>query len=136
MDTSLTCMYSEAFVLTRLLSWGYPATLVSGPLTYDLIVDVDGVSYRVQVKSTSRECEHDNGENSLSFSVSRGGGEHYDYNSYDILACVGVPKQKILFLPFTNKLCIRRKVSTFTKKKEIESWEECLKYLNSVGKKN
>lgn len=128
MDNSLTGMYGEAIVLTCLLSWGYPATLVSGPLSYDLVVDVDGSSYKVQVKATDREYEHGKFENSFSFNVSKG-GQQYIPGSYDILACVALSNRKVLFIPFTKKLRIRRKVSTFTKKREKGSWKDCLDHL-------
>ncbi len=128
MDNSLTGMYGEAIVLTCLLSWGYPATLVFGPLPYDLVVDIDGESYKVQVKATDREYEHGKFENSFSFNVSKS-GQQYTSESYDILACVALSNHKVLFLPFTRKLRIRRKVSTFTQKKEWASWEDCLDHL-------
>lgn len=135
MDTALTGMHGEAFVLTRLLSWGYPATLVSGPLTYDIVVDIDGHPYRVQVKATDRKCDHGMNEKSFSFHISGNGG-YYETGNYDILACVALPSRRVLFLPFTDKKRIRRKVSAFTEKKEKESWEDCLDYLNSIEKKN
>lgn len=128
MDNSLTGMYGEAIVLTCLLSWGYPATLVSGPLSYDLVVDIDGESYKVQVKATDREYKHGKFENSFSFNTAKG-PYRYSPGSYDILACVALPNHKVLFMPFTKKLRIRRKVSTFTKERERESWEDCLDHL-------
>lgn len=131
MDSSLTGMYGEAIVLTCLLSWGYPSTLVSGPLSYDLVVDIDGDSYKVQVKATDREYAHGNFENSFSFNVSKG-GRRYTPESYDILACVSLPYNRVLFLPFTRKLRIRRKVSTFTLKNEKKSWRKCLKCLKKT----
>ena len=139
MDVLLTGMYGEAIALTRLLSWGYPATLVPGPLTYDLVVDVAGLPYRIQVKATNRECKHGDGENSFSFLISCAGKKKrrcYNLGEYDILACVSLYNNNILFLPFTDKIRIRRKVSTFTKEKELASWEACLKYLSSTEKKN
>ena len=136
MDTSLIGMHGEAIVLARLLSWGCPATLVSGPLTYDLVVDISGQPRRIQVKATNRECEHGSSENSLTFHIScnsyAGKGSYYSSGDYDILACVSIPNNNILFLPFTDKIRIRRKVSTFTNEKELASWEACLKYLSST----
>lgn len=134
MDNSLAGMYGEAIVLTCLLSWGYPATLVSGPLSYDILVDIYGQSYKVQVKATNRECPHGEYESSLSFNIDRGSKfegvrARYTTGSYDILACVSLLNNKILFMPFTKKVNIRRKVSTFTKKRERESWVDCLDHL-------
>ena len=135
MDKEMTGIYGEYFVVTRLLSWGYPAAIVPGPFKYDVVVDIDGQPVRVQVKSTNRKISKGKLEDSYAWNCRTTGGKAgkaYSRGDYDIMALVAVPEYRMVFMPFHKKQGIERKVSSMSKQQEKETWDNCLKSLGLV----
>ncbi len=130
-DKDMVGTYGEYFTVTRLLSWGYPATIVPGPFKYDIVVDVDGRPLRIQVKSTHKVLRNKRDKDVFKFEC-RTQGNSYVAKDYDIMACVAMPNYRILFLPNKNRQSIERKIETFTKEQEKQSWDSCLKSLGLI----
>lgn len=131
MEKDMVGTYGEYFTVTRLLSWGYPATVVPGPFKYDVVVDIDGTPLRIQVKSTGKIQKSRTGNDVFRFEC-RTRAKSYKEKDYDIMACVAVPNYRILFLPNGSRKALERKVETFNKEQERNSWDSCLKSLGLI----
>lgn len=130
MNKDMIGTYGEYFCVTRLLSWGYPATIVPGPFTYDVVVDINGKPLRIQVKTTNRESSRGGSfEWNCRHSVKN---KAYSEGDYDIMACVAVPNYRMIFLPFHKKQIISRSCDKLNREEERKSWETCLDTLGLI----
>lgn len=114
---------AESYVSYRLLSWGHTPASINGNLFYDLLVIIDGWPLRIQVKGSSdfTSCHR------WQFRLKRNNAQLYKANDFDILACVSLPLERVIFV--TGK---HTKPSTtiphkdFTIEGEKESWAKAV----------
>ena len=121
---------AEAFVVAKLLKWGFSASHVQRDLPYDVTVDMNGRICRVQVKGRSNPT----GER-WEYRSCRGNWRSktgtYDYveGDYDIAAFVALSLEKVLFVPGVRK-AFRAKTADFIHHgAELESWKRAVAEL-------
>jgi len=88
----------EILVEMKLTLWGFECTMCHNhALPYDLLLVHGGKCYRVQVKA-SRTPQ--GSKNSYAFALRHGAEKRsYEDNSYDLLCCVALDMEKIVFFP-------------------------------------
>lgn len=120
---------AETLVQYKLLRWGYDAIQVSQDYAYDLLI-VQDRPIRVQVKSTLKIY----GSSSYQFKTTRGSGatKAYKASHYDILACVALDIERVLFMCHTPQKTIRVRPNKFTASTEMESWQRSLDSLDRL----
>ncbi len=119
---------AEAFVIAKLLKWGYDAHDARRDLPYDVVVDApDGRIYRVQVKGRRQAVG-----GKWDFRAVRGnwrsatGTYAYADNDYDISAFVALSIEKVIFAAGVHAT-FRASTSEFLRLDgEAQSWERAL----------
>jgi hypothetical protein len=119
---------AEAFVIAKLLKWGYDAHDARRDLPYDVVVDIgDGRICRVQVKGR-RHADRA----AWSFRAIRGnwrsatGTYAYTEADYDVSAFVALSLEKVIFVPGVHS-AFRATTSDFLREDaEEQSWARAL----------
>lgn len=126
---------AEPYVQYKIMHWGYPVAWCKDGLPYDLLVDVNGLPLRVQVKSCHKELKN---RPSYQFNTRVAGKKTnrknpYARNEVDVMAYVAMDIPCVLF---THKLPagpnVHLKGTSFT---EEESWESFKKSVEFFIKK-
>jgi hypothetical protein len=125
---------AEAFVIAKLLKWGYDAHDARRDLPYDVVVDApDGRLYRVQVKGRRQAVR-----GRWDFRAIRGnwrsatGTYAYADTDYDISAFVALSIEKVIFAAGVHAT-FRASTAEFLRSDgEAQSWERALQV--SMGK--
>jgi hypothetical protein len=115
---------AEAFVIAKLLNWGFDAHGWRRDLPYDVVVDMgDGRHCRVQVKGRRHAT---NGV--WSFRALRGnhrsptGTYAYGDADYDVSAFVALSLEKVLFVPGVVPALRPRTADFLRSGAELDSW--------------
>lgn len=138
MEKEMVGTYGEYFVVTRLLSWGFPAAIVPGPFSYDVVADINGTPVRVQVKTTNKVSKSRSGKDVFRFDCRHTAGRNssksgsYGPQDYDIMVCVAVPNFRMMFLPNGKRVTLERAATVFNREEERKSWDSCLKSLGLI----
>jgi hypothetical protein len=125
---------AEAFVIAKLLKWGYDAHDARRDLPYDVVVDLgDGRICRVQVKGRRQaDCS------SWSFRAVRGnwrsatGTYAYTDADYDISAFVALSLEKVLFLPGVHASFRATTADFLRDDAEVQSWARALQMFKPL----
>lgn len=98
----------EHLVCADLITKGYNAYLSDQGLPYDVVADIDGKLYKIQVKTTSKYRaipQRKNYTPAYLFWIKRcgkGGKKVYKEKDYDFMALVALDKKIVGYLPFDN----------------------------------
>lgn len=98
----------EHLVCADLIIKGYNAYLSDQGLPYDVVADIDGQLYKIQVKTTSKYRavpQRKNYTPAYLFWIKRcgkGGKKVYKEKDYDFMALVALDKKIVGYLPFDN----------------------------------
>lgn len=123
---------AEAYVLAKLLNWGFDAHDARRDLPYDLIVDLDGTVCRLQVKCRSQAVD-----GRWPFRATRGnwrsatGTYAYAPSDYDISVLVALSLEKALFLPGVLSQVTLRTEDFIRQNAEYTSWIEALRVFTA-----
>jgi hypothetical protein len=127
---------AEAFVIAKLLKWGYDAHDTRRDLPYDVVVDVGvGQICRIQVKGRGRA---DNGI--WSFRAQRGnwrsatGTYAYTKADFDISAFVALSIEKVLFVTGILPTFKATTADFLRAGAEQESWERALQAFQAKNR--
>lgn len=124
---------AEAFVIAKLLKWGYDAHDARRDLPYDVVVD-DGIGSICRIQVKGRGCAT---KGSWGFRALRGnwrsatGTYAYTDADYDVLAFVALSLEKVLFLPGIHPT-FRASTADFLREGvELESWHQALQVFRA-----
>jgi hypothetical protein len=112
----------EDFVMAKLKKWGFDAHRCAAGGPYDIVVDVDGLMLRVQIKTTGRVSRQ------MSFSFTRGfhgskrGVYGYEPTDFDISATCNLADEKVLFAPGVHKSISWPRAAFLRENAELDSW--------------
>lgn len=119
---------AEAFVIAKLLKWGFDAHDARRDLPYDVVVDVgDGRICRIQVKG--RRCAD---KGIWHYRAIRGnwrsatGTYAYTEADYDVSAFVALSLEKVIFLPGVHAAFRATTADFLREEAEEESWRRGL----------
>jgi hypothetical protein len=119
---------AEAFVIAKLLKWGYDAHNARRDSPYDVGVDLrDGRICRVQVKGCGKAV-HGRWNYRLVRGNPRTGSGSYAYSDtdFDVTACVALSLERVIFFPGVHST-IRLTTADFRRSDgEAQSWERAL----------
>jgi len=122
---------AEAYVIAKLLNWGFDAHDSRRDLPYDVVVDLGpdfpGRILRIQVKGCSRDKR-----GTWQFHIGRGnwrsatGTYEHVATDYDVLGLVALSLEKVLFVHGVRKR-FRAKTGDFISEgAELDSWKATL----------
>lgn len=103
-----TGVAGEHLVCADIIIKGYNAYLSDQGLPYDIVADIKGRLYKIQVKTTSKYRavpQRKNHTPAYLFWIKRrgkGGKNTYKERDYDFMALVALDKKIIGYLPFNN----------------------------------
>ena len=122
---------AEIFTAYRLMQKGCIVHMSSPRSPHDLIVEYEGVVFKVQVKGAAKLEKKGGKETKLfPFCLARGknSARLYSSNDYDILACVALPYERIIYYPrFKEKARHRISIDELSEEAEHNSWIETIK---------
>jgi hypothetical protein len=118
---------AEALVLFKLLNAGFDAHDTRRDLPYDIVVDLQGLILRVQVKGRSRPVRGRWEYRFVRGNPRTGSGSYaYAETDYDISAVVACSLEKVLFFAGVQPV-IRVSTADFLRPgAEAESWEQAV----------
>lgn len=117
----------EHLVMAQLLTWGYPAYLIAGTSTFDILVPFNDLFCRIQVKALIRP----NASGAWQFQTFQGKWTHgrrpYQAGAFDIIAYAALGLRKCFFsygVPATTTVYVKATCFDHEEESWLRSWRQ------------